>query len=239
MIMKERICKHCGNIFNVDSRKEFKTENRRILCDKCIESLSKEERFEIYQKNSKEKHSESRECLNCGNIFLVKQSKKSTSTSRKRLFCDICNKTLTDYQKKKIKMEKIPEFRENLLQSKRDSYKRNIIHNIWKRAKTRAIKYNLEFNIEESDIVIPEMCPLLNIPIILGDKDNYEQSPSLDRIDNNKGYIKGNIWIISKKANSMKNSANPEELNVFIQNIIRYSLNNTEQECIESKDKEL
>ena len=36
-----------------------------------------------------------------------------------------------------------------------------------------------------------------------------------------------------------KNSANPEELNVFIQNIIRYSLNNTEQECIESKDKEL
>ena len=110
---------------------------------------------------------------------------------------------------------------------------------MWKRAKARAEKYDYDFNIEESDIIVPEICPLLEIPIYCGDKDNYENSPSLDRIDNNKGYIKGNVWVISKKANSMKNSATREELNKFCKNVIRYSLNITEKECNEQEDKEL
>lgn len=45
--------------------------------------------------------------------------------------------------------------------------------------------------------------------------------------------------VISKKANSMKNSATPQELEAFIRNIKRYSLTNSENETIESKDKEL
>ena len=43
---------------------------------------------------------------------------------------------------------------------------------------------------------------------------------------------------ISKKANSMKNSASPEELIKFCKNILRYSLNTTETECSEQEDKE-
>lgn len=80
--------------------------------------------------------------------------------------------------------------------------------------------------------------PFVRSSFHIWDKHNYEYSPSIDRIDNSKGYIKGNVWIISMKANAMKNSANFKELHTFCKNILRYSPNYTENEGIESKDKE-
>lgn len=64
---------------------------------------------------------------------------------------------------------------------------------MWKAARKRAAERGLEFNIEESDIIIPEICPILEVPFQFGTRNNYDYSPSLDRIDNTKGYIKGNI----------------------------------------------
>lgn len=45
--------------------------------------------------------------------------------------------------------------------------------------------------------------------------------PSIDRIDNNKGYIKGNIIVMSRLANMMKNSANFNQLKMFSKNILK------------------
>ena len=42
-----------------------------------------------------------------------------------------------------------------------------------------------------------------------------ENSPSLDRIDPTKGYVKGNVWIISHKANVFKSYATHEELKIL------------------------
>ncbi len=69
------------------------------------------------------------------------------------------------------------------------------------------------------------MCPYLGISIEVnqaqGRRDN---SASVDRIDNSKGYVKGNIEIISDKANRMKNSASREELLLFASTIMeRYT----------------
>lgn len=84
-------------------------------------------------------------------------------------------------------------------------------------AKRRAKEKGLEFNIDNTDIDIPILCPILGIPIVkiytkgksTGPTSN---SPSLDRIDNTKGYIKGNVRVISHKANTMKHNASPIEL---------------------------
>lgn len=93
-------------------------------------------------------------------------------------------------------------------------------------ARRRAKDKGLEFNITIEDIVIPELCPLLNVPFVNGIGKDYEYTPSLDRIDPNKGYIKGNVWVITKKANSMKNSATKQELLTFADNIYKYFRDN-------------
>jgi hypothetical protein len=89
-------------------------------------------------------------------------------------------------------------------------------------AKARAKARGLDFTIEIKDIVIPDFCPLLNIPILIGkDKQN---SPSLDRIDSSKGYTKDNIQVISWRANWLKNNATIEELITLADNLKKINL---------------
>jgi hypothetical protein len=84
-------------------------------------------------------------------------------------------------------------------------------------ARYRAKKKGIEFNLELSDVVIPKLCPVLKIPLSAGSSSGGPRgcSPSLDRIDNTKGYIKGNVQVMSHKANTMKHCADNNELILF------------------------
>jgi hypothetical protein len=84
-------------------------------------------------------------------------------------------------------------------------------------AKRRSKAKGHEFNIDKTDVDIPILCPILGIPIVKvytkgKSSGPTSNSPSLDRIDNTKGYIKGNVRVISHKANTMKHNASPMEL---------------------------
>lgn len=84
---------------------------------------------------------------------------------------------------------------------------------MWNGAKSRAKSKGLDFNLVIDDIVIPELCPVLGVPLKVsttGKADEY--SPSLDRFDNNKGYVVGNIAVISYRANRIKVDATIEEV---------------------------
>ncbi len=88
-------------------------------------------------------------------------------------------------------------------------------------ARQRAKVRNLEFNITIEDIIIPDKCPLLEIDLRQTDGTKSackSNSPSLDRIDSSKGYIKGNVWVISHKANTMKSNATLEEFLLLASN---------------------
>ena len=89
---------------------------------------------------------------------------------------------------------------------------------LYRSAKKRALKKGLEFNIELKDIHIPRKCPILKVPLICSTR----YSPSIDRVYPDKGYIKGNICVISTLANSMKANATPKELLIFAKNIKKY-----------------
>ena len=52
-----------------------------------------------------------------------------------------------------------------------------------------------------------------------GGKAYHPFSPSIDRKDNDKGYVKGNVWIVSHKANTMKSYGNAEELAKIARNL--------------------
>jgi len=89
---------------------------------------------------------------------------------------------------------------------------------LWIYAKRSAARKNLPFDIEISDIKIPETCPVLGIPIDkpkegLGRGGN---KPSIDRVDNSKGYIKGNVVVVSWRANRLKCDASIEELEAIV-----------------------
>jgi len=82
-------------------------------------------------------------------------------------------------------------------------------YRILTRARSRARKKGQEFNITLADIVIPELCPVFGVKLVYGDLD---WTPSIDRLDASRGYVKGNIAIMSNKANRLKNNATAEEL---------------------------
>lgn len=92
---------------------------------------------------------------------------------------------------------------------------------LFKAAKARAAKYGHEFTIDLEDVQIPEYCPLLGIKLEprQGGKGPQDNSPSLDRIDNNLGYVKGNVWVVSWLANKMKATATHEQLLTFAINV--------------------
>jgi hypothetical protein len=75
-----------------------------------------------------------------------------------------------------------------------------------------------EFNLDPSDIVIPKLCPVFGMPLVtdLGSHRYLDNKASLDRIDPNKGYIKGNVWVISWKANRLKSANTIETLEALL-----------------------
>lgn len=81
--------------------------------------------------------------------------------------------------------------------------------------KSQANKNNILFDLREEDVVYPDVCPILGIPLEHGDKILGDSSPTIDRINPSLGYTRGNIQVISLLANRMKNSANPEQLLKF------------------------
>lgn len=71
----------------------------------------------------------------------------------------------------------------------------------------------IEFTITEDDVIIPDVCPVLGIPIVCtAGKTRTNNSPSIDRIDNSKGYVPGNVVVISWRANLLKKDASINEI---------------------------
>lgn len=67
-----------------------------------------------------------------------------------------------------------------------------------------------------SDIVIPKKCPLLGIPLATSKRVIGPGSPTVDRINPLGGYMKGNVWVVSQRANKLKSNMTLAEMKTFV-----------------------
>jgi hypothetical protein len=89
---------------------------------------------------------------------------------------------------------------------------------IYEHARRRAKKLGLPFSIRQSDFEIPDLCPVLGIPLFrnLGESGPGDNSPSIDRIRPELGYVPSNIAVISNRANRIKSNASLAELELLV-----------------------
>lgn len=173
----------------------------------------------------------SKKCSKCKQVKSVKEFNRdnsSTNTSDYQSYCKSCNTEY--YRENKERLNRLrrerrknsKKVREKEAQARIERDKENPELYLWWNAKRRADKNNLDFTIKPEDISIPVKCPLLEIKLGEVREGRNSNSPSLDRIDSDKGYTPNNIKVISSKANLMKSNATKEELIAFSSNILKY-----------------
>lgn len=109
-----------------------------------------------------------------------------------------------------------PAFREKTRAKNRRSFRNTLSVSMAQRAKQRADTKGLEFDLVSNDISIPEVCPILGILLVVGTGGICDGSPTLDRINPKLGYVRGNVQVISFRANTLKSNATLEELKTIV-----------------------
>jgi hypothetical protein len=113
-------------------------------------------------------------------------------------------KKLYDIVYRKKNKEKRSEQNKDWYQSYRKiKFTNDPQHYLWYVARTRSRQNGAEFTIIKEDIIIPKICPILGLELVKGN-GYLPNAMSLDRVDNEKGYIPGNVRVISRRANIMK-----------------------------------
>lgn len=125
---------------------------------------------------------------------------------------------LREYEKSEFRKKKNKEWRENKRTEDRFRF-------VWYAAKRRAKSSGVPFTISKQDIIdiFPSdgKCPMLGITLQFNNTQSKDDSPSLDRIVPELGYVPGNILLISYRANRIKNNVTVAEL----ENIVSFLTN--------------
>lgn len=69
------------------------------------------------------------------------------------------------------------------------------------------------------DLIIPTHCPVFGYRLRW---ESFWRRPTVDRIDHSKGYVRGNILIVSQRANQLRSNASLSELRALVRFYQRY-----------------
>lgn len=176
-----------------------------MICRICNEEKGVEE----FNWRNKSKGWKQSSCKSCEKKW--REDNREILLRKKKEYYQDNKESHNSYHRQKYQKNK-----EKYTKQTRDFYKDNREKYLLNKSRERAKKDSLEHTISLSDIVIPEYCPVLGIKLTtdLG-MGQLETNASLDRIDSSKGYVPGNVQVISRKANTMKSNATYKELKKF------------------------
>ena len=188
-------CSRCGTVKQFE---EFAVHNRekdgrQSWCKVC-KSSQKKEKYSYLNDTSNPRKGV---CLNCGEEFLL--------LTKNRKYCSNNCKSLWNEGSVKRK------------EWKSLNAEKQMLYRIKFHAKAKGIPFELQV----SDIIIPEKCPVLGITLERGKDRASDNSPSLDKINPALGYIPGNVRVLSQRANLLKSNATVEELRLVYEDALQ------------------
>jgi hypothetical protein len=77
--------------------------------------------------------------------------------------------------------------------------------------KAQALLKGVEWSITFGELEWPEKCPILGLELDYFAESRQENSPSFDRVDPSRGYVAGNVVVVSWRANRIKNDGSANE----------------------------
>lgn len=89
-----------------------------------------------------------------------------------------------------------------------------VINTRW-RAKQRAKRSGVDFELSTEYLysITTDQCPVFGTPFLFSNNKNIlPESPSIDRIDPAKGYVRGNVVVLSMKANLIKSAYGADDI---------------------------
>lgn len=199
-------CIKCGQTKNIE---EFVKDNRskkgyRNLCKEC-KKIESNKRYKKV-KDDPEFH----------------RKKLESNRNYKKTHKEDVQNAWTKYNNRPEVIEK----KSNWAREKRYDTVRGRLSLLINSARGRALEKELPFNITINDIIPEEHCPILKIKLKwIGSGPRDTNTPTLDKIIPELGYVKGNVRTISWLANLMKSYATIEQAKTFSENILTYMEN--------------
>ena len=157
-------------------------------------------------------------CSRCKEIKVFEDFPRAgnapTESQRRTAYCKPCYvEHMREYYRRK------PEQYRRLISRARARKAENPASNMWLRSRQGAKRRGLEFTISVGDLEpLPSHCPILGLPLDYAVKGRTPQpnAASVDRVDNDLGYVPGNVRVISFRANSIKSNATLDELKALV-----------------------
>lgn len=121
--------------------------------------------------------------------------------------CRECQKLAGSRYRHKHPEEKREHVRTSRLKIRTEDPARLLMYSV----KGRVNRTKVPFNLTTEDLRIPEVCPVLGIPLFFSERGRGDNTPSVDRVNPDLGYVRGNVAVISWRANRMKSRFSRDE----------------------------